>query len=114
MLNDQRKMDNIIKREMRKDFNFERKAENFIRVEKNADNYKVIIDLRPFDNDEKNVEVITNGNVLTVTAAGESKKHGHEMITRVSQNFMFDENVDLSKINKIREGSEYIIFIPVD
>ena len=36
------------------------------------------------------------------------------MITRVSQNFMFDENVDLSKINKIREGSEYIIFIPVD
>lgn len=34
MLNDQRKMDNIIKREMRKDFNFERKAENFIRVEK--------------------------------------------------------------------------------
>lgn len=114
MLNDQRKMDNIIKREMRKDFNFNRKAENFIRVEKNADNYKVIIDLRPFDNDEKNVEVTTNGNVLTVTAAGESKKHGHEMITRVSQNFMFDENVDLSKINKIREGSEYIIFIPVD
>ncbi|HIS37633.1 TPA: hypothetical protein IAC10_13590 [Candidatus Scatousia excrementigallinarum] len=114
MLHDQRKMDNMIRREARKDFQFERKAENFIRVEKNADNYKIIIDLRPFDNDEKNVEVTANGNVLTVTAAGESKKHGHEMITKVSQNFMFDDNVDLSKINKIREGHDYIIFVPVE
>lgn len=34
MLHDQRKMDNMIRREARKDFQFERKAENFIRVEK--------------------------------------------------------------------------------
>ncbi len=114
MMHDQRKMDHIIRREAMKDFRFEKKAENFIRVEKNPDNYKIIIDLRPFDNDEKNVEVTANGNVLTVTAAGESKKHGHEMITKVSQNFMFDEDVDLSKINKIREGKDYIIFVPIE
>lgn len=114
MMQDQRKMDNLIRHEAMKDFRFEKKAENFIRVEKNPDNYKIIIDLRPFDNDEKNVEVAANGNVLTVTAAGESKKHGHEMITKVSQNFMFDDDVDLSKINKIREGSNYIIFVPIE
>lgn len=114
MIHDKRQMDNMIRREARKDFNFERKAANFIRVEKNSDNYKIIIDLTPFDNNEKNVEVVANGNVLTVTAAGEAKKHGHEMITRVSQNFMFDEDVDLSKINKIREGNEYIICVPIE
>lgn len=114
MIQDQRKMDNMIKREARRDFNLEKKASNFIRVEKNTDNYQIIIDLRPFDNNEKNVEVTTNGNVLTVTAAGEAKKHGHEMITKISQNFMFDEDVDLSKINKIREGNEYIIFVPIE
>ena len=114
MLHDQRKMDNMIRREARKDFQFERKAENFIRVEKNADNYKIIMYFRLVDNDEKNVEVTANGNVLTVTAAGESTKHVHEMITKVSQNFMFDDNVDLIKINKIREGHDYIIFVPVE
>ncbi len=114
MLRDQNRMDKMIRREAMQDFNFQRKAENFIRVEKNPDNYKIIIDLRPFDNDEKNVEVKTNGNMLTVTAAGETKKHGHEMITKVSQNFMFDENVDLNKINKIREGNDYIIFVPIE
>ncbi len=114
MLRDQKRMDKMIRREAMQDFNFQRKAENFIRVEKNPDNYKIIIDLRPFDNDEKNVEVKTNGNMLTVTAAGETKKHGHEMITKVSQNFMFDENVDLNKINKIREGNDYIIFVPIE
>lgn len=114
MMRDQQRMDKAIRREAMKEYNFQRKAENFIRVEKNQDNYKIIIDLRPFDNDEKNVEVTANGNVLTVTAAGETKKHGHEMITKVSQNFMFDENVDLSKINKIREGNDYIIFVPVE
>ena len=114
MLRDQNRMDKMIRREAMQDFNFQRKAENFIRVEKNPDNYKIIIDLRPFDNDEKNVEVKTNGSMLTVTAAGETKKHGHEMITKVSQNFMFDENVDLNKINKIREGNDYIIFVPIE
>lgn len=114
MMRDQQRMDKAIRREAMKEYNFQRKAENFIRVEKNPDNYKIIIDLRPFDNDEKNVEVTANGNVLTVTAAGETQKHGHEMITKVSQNFMFDENVDLSKINKIREGNDYIIFVPVE
>ncbi len=114
MINDQRKMDKIIRREAKRDFNLEKQASNFIRVEKNTDNYRIIIDLKPFDDNEKNVEVKTNGNILTVTAAGENRKHGHEMITKVSQNFMFDDDVDLSKITKIREGNDYIIFVPIE
>ena len=114
MMRDQHRMDKMIRREAVKDYHLQKQAESFMRVEKNPDNYKIIIDLRPFDNDEKNVEVTANGNVLTVTAAGETKKHGHEMITRVSQNLMFDENIDLSKITKIREGNDYIIFVPVE
>lgn len=114
MIHDQRQMDKVIRREAKRGYNLEKKAENFIRVEKNTDNYRIIIDLKPFDDNEKNVEVTTNGNVLTVTAAGEKERRGHEMITKVSQNFMFDEDVDLSRINKIREGNEYIILVPIE
>ena len=114
MMREQNRIDKMFKRETTRDYQLQKQAESFMRVEKNPDNYKIVIDLRPFDNNEQNVEVKANGNVLTVTAAGETKKHGHEMITRVSQNLMFDENVDLSKITKIREGNDYIIFVPVE
>ena len=114
MMREQRQAARMFENQAMKDFRFEQKTERFIRAEKDNKNYKIIIDLKPFDNDEKNVEVTTNGNVLTVTAAGAVKKHGKEHILRVSQSYSFNDDVDLSRMTKIREGNEYIIFIPVD
>lgn len=118
-----RKMDKMVQADERymekmanKDFNKERrlaeKTESFIRLERADKNYKVIVDLRPFDNDEKNVEVSADGNVLSINAAGAANKHGHERILRVSQNYMFDDDVDLSNMTKIREGKDLVIYIP--
>ena len=70
MMKEQQQARKLIEKQAQKDFNFEKRTERFIRAEKDGDNYKIIIDLKPFDNDEKNVEVTTDGNVLTVTAAG--------------------------------------------
>lgn len=114
MMKEQHQAERMFDRQAKKDFNLEKKTERFIRAEKDADNYKIIIDLKPFDNDEKNVEVTTNGNVLTVTAAGAVKKHGTEHVLKVSQSYSFNDDVDLNKLTKIREGNEYIIFIPID
>ena len=88
--------------------------QKYIKVEKTPQNYRIVVDLRPFDNDEKNVEVNTNGNSLMVTAVGEYNKHGHNEIVRISQSFSFDDDTDLSKITKIREGNDYVIVVPLD
>lgn len=114
MMHDQRQMDKMINRQFKKDAAMERGIKHFVRVEQTPENYKIIIDLKPFDDNEKNVEVTTSGNSLTINAAGEREKHGHNEIIRLSQTFSFDEDVDLSKINKIREGNQYIIVIPVE
>ena len=114
MMHDQREMDRMMNREFRKNMAAEKRVEHFIKVEKTPQNYKVVIDLKPFDNNEKNVEVLTDGNSLTINAAGEREKHGHNEIIKLSQTFSFDDDVDLSKINKIREGNEYIIVVPIE
>lgn len=114
MRSDARYMDKLASKETFKEMQPTRRDDSFIRLEKTDKNYKVIVDLRPFDNDEKNVEVLANGNVLTINAAGSSKKHWHEKILKISQNYMFDDDINLNNITKIREGKDLVIYIPTD
>ena len=91
-----------------------RNAAQFIHVEKDADAYRIIIDLRPFDNDEKNVEIKTQGNTLIINAAGERNTHRKTEIVKYSQMLSFGEDAELNEMTKVREGDKYIITIPVD
>ena len=94
--------------------NLERNAAQFIHVEKADDAYKIIIDLKPFDNDEKNVEIRPDGNTLTIKAAGERNVRNKKAIIRYSQTFAFGEDIDSANITKVREGDNYIITVPFD
>ncbi len=86
----------------------------YFHVEKMDNAYKIIIDLRPFDNDEKNVEVKTDGNTVVINAAGEKNSRHRQEIVKYSQAFAFSENIDSSGITKVREGDKYIITIPFE
>ncbi len=86
----------------------------FIHVEKMPDAYRITIDLRPFDNNEKNIEITTQGNTLTLKAAGEKNVHHKKEILRYSQTFAFGEDIDTENITKVKEGNNYIITIPFD
>lgn len=92
----------------------ERNAAQFIHVEKTDNAYRIIIDLRPFDNNEKNVEVKTQGNTLIINAAGERNAHHKQEIVKYSQMFAFGDDAELSEMTKVREGDKYIITIPMD
>ncbi len=92
----------------------ERTAAQFVHVEKADDAYKIIIDLRPFDNNEKNVEVRTEGNTVIINAAGEKNTRRKHEIMKYSQAFAFGENIDATNITKVREGDRYIITVPFE
>ena len=102
----------------RKAFNaqerMERTVSGFVHVEKTPDCYKIVIILRPFDNDETNVEVKTDGNTVVINAAGEKNKHNKKEIIRFSQAFNFGEDIDTDNITKIRQRDDYIINVPID
>ena len=102
------------KRVLRQEEKMARDTAHFVHVEKTKDAYRIVIDLRPFDNDEKNVEVRTNGNSVIINAAGERNAHNRQEILRYSQTFDFSEDIDTSNITKIRQGNSYIINVPFE
>ena len=63
---------------------------------------------------KKNIEVRTNGNTVTINAAGEKNSRHGQAITRYSQTFAFGERINAQDITKVRQGNEYIITIPFD
>ena len=109
---DMQKMDKMLKHN--EDMYFPRNSKaNIVHLEQNEDNYKVIIDLRAFDNNDKNVQVKTNGNVLTIGARTIKKSKNNEQVSEFQQNYMFGDNVQLANLKKEIEGHYYVIEIPI-
>lgn len=113
MQKEARQMHKMIDRDAHKGMMLEHKASQLVHIEKGSDAYKIIINLKPFDNNEKNVEVTREDNKLTINAAGETKKHNKEAIIRFTQSFIFPEEADLDELSKFREGDRYIIVVPI-
>lgn len=114
MMRQEHRYDKMARKELQRQYKMDEKISGFIHVEKAKDAYKIIIDLKPFDNNEKNVEVSTAGNILTINAAGEKTARNKEEVIRYNQNFTFGDDVDLDKITKVREGNKYIITVPIE
>ena len=90
------------------------RANHVIRLEQTDDEYKILVDLVPLNNSEKNVEVKTDGNILTVKAMGMHGFGERKSIVEFTQSYMFGDDVDLTKLTKKRKGDMYIITIPVE
>ena len=113
MIHKHNQMTKMLNREIDRGEKFIEREEGFIRVEKKNNAYEIIVNLKPFDNNEKNIEISTDGDILTVSASGISDKKHHEKIIKVIQQYCFDEEVDFDKITKDKKGSNYIITIPL-
>ena len=109
IINDMKSMDKMFKSD-RKSM---QKVANVIHFEKTKDYYKIIIDLRAFDNNENNVQVLTNGNILTIRGRSIRKSKNNEQISEFQQNYMFGENVKLKDLTKETDGNYYVVTIPI-
>jgi catechol-2,3-dioxygenase len=110
MRKDMHKMDKLMRENMR----FSDKSANVIHIEQSKDFYKVIIDLRAFENNENNVKVSTNGNLLTINGRTVKKAKHDEQISEFQQQYMFGSNVKLDDLTKETDGNFYVITIPIE
>ncbi len=124
-VNQMKRMDKFIEkrdRQMEKAFKkafhgterLQERANHIIRLEQDEDAYKVLVDLMPLNDNEKNVEVKTNGKILTVKAAGIHGFGDRRSLVEFTQSYMFGDNVDLNQLTKERKGDMYIITIPIE
>ena len=105
-MKDMKSMENMFKADRK----MMHKAANVIHFEKTKDYYKIIIDLRAFDNNENNVQVLTNGNILTIRGRSIRKSKNNEQISEFQQNYMFGENVKLNDLTKETDGNYYVVY----
>ncbi len=89
-----------------------RMAPMLVNLVKESDEYKVIVNLKPLDNNEKNVNVKLDNNIVTVSGEMEKNERGGERIMNFSQSFYLDEALNIDKMTKERKGDKYIITIP--
>lgn len=85
-----------------------------IKTENNPTDYKVIINLKSFGNNEKNVNVKTEDNRLTIQAKYENKDKNHHLHNSSSfyQTVGLSEKINPSKIIKEKNGDMLTITIP--
>jgi len=89
-----------------------RMAPMLVNLVKEPGEYKVVVNLKPIGDNEKNVKVNLDDNVVTVSGEIEKKEHNREEITSFSQSYYLDEKLITDKISKERKGNKYIITIP--
>ena len=83
-----------------------------VNLVKEASEYKIIVDLEQFDDNENAINVNINGKELTIKGEIDKKIRGNEKIISFTQTYFLDENLDEEDIKKERKGNKYIITIP--
>lgn len=83
----------------------------FVNLVKEANEYKVIVDLTQIE-DEKALNVDIKDNELTVKGEFDRNVRGTEKIINFTQTYYLDEKLDEDKITKEKKGNKYIITIP--
>lgn len=105
-----RKMERIMKHEGR-DMN---KISHFVHIKKNEDVYKIIVDLKPFDNDVKNVVVrVIGDDELLVEGAVEKQKLGADKLMKFSETYLLDDEVIADKMIKEKMHNKVVYTLPI-
>ena len=87
---------------------------SIITMHKEDDAYKFVVDLKQLNNNEKNIEVVADNDTITIKGVAERIRGNHSMIIDFSQTFALDSKINKDKIVKKRDGSKYVITVPVE
>ncbi len=83
-----------------------------VNLVKELNEYKVIVDLTPFDGNDEDIDINVQGDELVVRGELDKKVRGTEKIINFTQTYYLDEKIDENNITKERKGNRYIITIP--
>lgn len=79
-----------------------------------TDTYKIVIDLKPFNNNPKNVEVSIQPNNVSIKGAEDKMKRHSENLYVFSQSFVFPEKIKVKDVQKEVKHHRLIYTLPVD
>lgn len=78
------------------------------------DSYKVVVDLRPFNGDEKNIVVKARPHKVSIEGKYDFKNKHAQKDVSFSQSFSLPEEIEVDKVTKEKKGNSYIITLPFE
>ncbi len=78
------------------------------------DSYKMIIDLKPFNNNPDNINLDIQNNKISISGKAEKTKKHSENVYSFSQSFVLPENIDTNNVKKEIKHHKYIITMPIE
>lgn len=76
--------------------------------------YKFVVDLKPFGNDANNIQITTNDSSITLRGEATINKEHSETFTSFSQTYNLEVGANLAKMTKKKEHNKLVITIPVE
>lgn len=76
--------------------------------------YKMIINLKPFNNNPKNINLDIQDNRVSVTGVGEKSGKNTDKVYSFSQSFLLPEKINVDKVTKEKSRHNYVITLPID
>ena len=91
-------------------------AKNPVKIKPLKDNegYKICINLKPFDDNEKNIKVDIKPNRVNISGQSGKVDKNNESEFSFAQSFILPETINVSKVKKERKGHKYIIILPFE
>jgi len=115
-------IDKIIKQQEKNFEKFEREINEhpfmpktrpmLVNLVKENNEYKIIVDLKPLEGNENDINVKIKGNIISIDGALDKKDGRGEKILNFSQSYYLDEKLLTDSISKEKVGDKYIITVP--
>lgn len=87
---------------------------NVVKFEENNDAYKIIIDLKQFHDDEKNVMVDVKPKMVKISGKAAMKTENAQSSFSYFQEMPLTKKVDIEDVKKEKIGNNYVITIPFE
>ena len=83
-----------------------------VKIEQNKDFTTVTIDLKHFDNNEDNVNILIEDNGIKISGNVKKEENGNFREASFAQNVIFPQKFDKDKVTKTKKGNKLIIKLP--
>lgn len=85
-----------------------------IQTLKYYDAYVIVINLKPFNNNEENIRFSVNGNIATVSGNVVKNRRSGESSYYFTESFEIPERIKINEIKKEKVNGKYIITLPIE
>ncbi len=107
--------DSILPQHMRNYFEQETGNLNIVHYIKSPEEYKFIINLKPFDNNPNNIDISIQKNTISFSGKATVEKKHSQSFTSFSQSYTLDDDVNFEKMSKKQVNkNKYIVTVPIE